>query len=83
MKVHVHIDRQVVKGMKKWRKTDVVQVMAAIDALVDDPFSVQSKQLTGEPYRSLRVGHYRVIYQVIGDNVYITKAAQREEVYKR
>lgn len=35
------------------------------------------------PYRKLRVGDYRVIYQVQGSTVVILKIGHRKEVYKK
>jgi mRNA interferase RelE/StbE len=47
------------------------QIVGKIDKLIEDPNSVQSKQLEGFPqYRRVKSGEYRIIYRV--DNGILT-----------
>lgn len=56
-----------------------------IDRLAEDPFPPGCRKLqAGEPYFRIRVGGYRVIYQVEGKRliVIIVKIGHRREVYR-
>lgn len=57
---------------------------AAIDALADDPRPRGSKKLQGRRGRSVRVGDYRVLYEVDDEaqEITVTKVAHRREVYR-
>ena len=56
-----------------------------IDRLAADPFPAGAKKLRGdEPYYRIRVGDYRVVYQVEGRQliVVVIKVGHRKEVYR-
>jgi len=56
-----------------------------IDRLAADPFPAGAKKLHGdEPYYRIRVGDYRVVYQVDGKQlmVVVIKLGHRKEVYR-
>jgi len=56
-----------------------------IDRLAEDPFPVGAKKLHAEePFYRIRIGDYRVIYQVEGHElaVIIVKIGHRREVYR-
>jgi len=60
----------------------------AFQKLEENPFRPRSgcdiRLLEGEPsIRALRVGAYRAIYEIVGDEVQITKIAHRKNVYER
>jgi mRNA interferase RelE/StbE len=58
------------------------RVLSKIQSLVDDPLS--GKQLVG-PLNgkwSLRVGDYRIIYEIVTTTIYILTINHRREVYK-
>jgi mRNA interferase RelE/StbE len=61
------------------------RIAARIEALRDAPFASGCKKLSGEPdpWR-LRVGNYRVIYQVYGSMllVLVLNIGHRREVYR-
>ena len=73
----------MLKQARRIPKDDLVKIRRAIDGLLKEPCPAGSKQLSGMPFRSLRVGRYRVIYQVSADRIFITKIGQRQSVYKR
>lgn len=66
-------------------RQDRARVIAAINRLADSPRPVGSETIAGadHPHR-IRVGDYRVIYEVLDDVLLITvvKAAHRREVYR-
>lgn len=84
MSYKIQIDDKVIKDLKKidkiWQKRIVDKIKTV---LTDDPYS--GKKLVGNlsPYYRLRVGNYRVIYEVIEDEVVVEviKVKHRKEVY--
>lgn len=61
------------------------RIAQAIERLRGDPFaSPNVKALVGSPDRRLRVGDYRVIFRIVGDQVIIliVRIAHRREVYR-
>jgi len=66
-------------------KHDRARIVAAINRLAESPRPVRSEKLAGtdELYR-IRIGDYRVIYEVLDDVLLVTvvKAAHRRDVYR-
>ena len=61
------------------------RIAAKIDALGDNPFPPDVKNLKGEPaHFRVRVGDYRIIYRVHGDVlvIVIVRVAHRREAYR-
>jgi mRNA interferase RelE/StbE len=60
------------------------RILAKIDLLEVDPFLPSSKRLKGDVTFRLRVGDYRVIYEVDNRNkqVIIYRVRHRKDVYK-
>ncbi|MBU2591574.1 MAG: type II toxin-antitoxin system RelE/ParE family toxin [Nitrospinota bacterium] len=72
--------------LRKIDKQFIPKILEAIESLSENPFPVQSKKLKGaESSYRLRVGDYRVIYQVdaLNQTVTIYHARHRKDVYKR
>ena len=64
----------------------IPRILTAIESLSENPFPFQSRKIKGsESSYRLRVGDYRVIYQVDTENKVVTlyHARHRKEVYKR
>jgi mRNA interferase RelE/StbE len=56
-----------------------------IDRLAQDPFPACAKKLHGqEPYYRIRVGDYRIIYEVEGQRlrIIVVKIGYRRDVYR-
>lgn len=62
----VRVERAAEKALtRRMRPDDAERIRQAIGALADDPRPhPQSRQLSGQEGRRLRVGDYRVIYEV-------------------
>ncbi len=72
--------------LRKIDKQFIPKILEAIESLSEDPFPVQSRKMKGsESSYRLRVGDYRVIYQVDTKNkvVIIYHARHRKDAYKR
>ena len=57
--------RSALKDLKKIDRNQITRILESVESLVSDPFPPNSRRLKGaeNTYR-LRVGNYRVIYQV-------------------
>ena len=71
--------------MKKIQKQDLRRVVAKLESLSIDPFPEGCRKLEGEAHAfRVRVGIYRIIYDVIGADlvVFVLKIAHRKEAYR-
>ena len=62
------------------------RIAATIEGLAKDPFSRETDKLRGSgSARKVRVGDYRIVYDVIADQllVHVIRIGHRKEVYKR
>jgi mRNA interferase RelE/StbE len=72
--------------LKRIDKQYISKIVEAIENLAENPFPAQSKKLKGsESSYRLRVGDYRVIYQVdhVSKVIVIYHVRHRRDVYKR
>ena len=72
--------------LRKIDRQFIPKILEAIENLSENPFPVQSRKMKGsESSYRLRVGDYRVIYQVDTANkvVIIYHVRHRRDVYKR
>jgi len=85
MKYDVRLKPKFLKQLKKLDKKQAERILIKVYLLGDDPYSLASKSLTGRDDRSLRIGDYRVIYDVESDQliVLVLNVGHRKEVYKK
>jgi mRNA interferase RelE/StbE len=80
----VVIEKQAQKQLAKISPPDYGKIVAALKDLATDPRPHGYKKLKGRPGYRIRVGDYRIIYQV-KDNiltVFILIIGHRREVYE-
>jgi mRNA interferase RelE/StbE len=80
----VNFAKSVKKDFKKIPKFEVAKILDVIKELAKNPRSSKSIKLRGEKLYRLRVGNYRVIYD-IQDNVmliFVIKLGQRSNIYR-
>ncbi len=86
MSYEIVISRRAQKSLARLRPTDREKVRDAIFALSEDPRPHGVRTLKGKPgdYQRLRVGDYRVIYQVQQEmlTVLVIRVGHRREVYR-
>jgi mRNA interferase RelE/StbE len=74
------------RDLKKLDRQHIPQILTAIEALSENPFPAQCRKLQGSElsYR-IRIGEYRVIYQVDVQNKTVTvyHIRHRKEAYRR
>lgn len=83
MTYRIRFDEQ--HAYRPLRKLEVkagLTILTAIMDLAADPYPPASKQLVGsDALRRLRVGDYRVIYEVVADAIQVHEVGHRREIY--
>ena len=85
IKYKISLSNSAEKALKKLPKQDLRRVLAKLESLTIDPFPDGCKKLEGEAYAfRVRVGVYRIIYDVIGTElvIFVLKIAHRKEAYR-
>ena len=73
------------KDLKKIDKKEVRKILTSIEKLAEEPRPTGSKKLTNEELFRVRIGNYRVIYE-IHDNrlvVLVVKIGHRKDIYRK
>jgi mRNA interferase RelE/StbE len=76
--------KSVKKDFRKIPKLEVLKILNEIAYLAKNPRSSKTKKLKGEKLYRLRVGNYRVIYD-IQDNlmqIFVVKLGHRSDIYR-
>lgn len=76
--------KSVKKDFRKIPKLEVSKILNEIEELAKNPRSSKTKKLKGEKLYRLRVGNYRVIYD-IQDNlmlIFVVKLGHRSDIYR-
>jgi mRNA interferase RelE/StbE len=80
----VDILRSAQKQMARIDRQDQPRIIAAVRDLAVNPRPSGSKKLSGRPAWRIRVGAYRVIYEIHDDRllVLVTTIGHRREAYR-
>jgi mRNA interferase RelE/StbE len=75
--------KSVAKDLRSLPKSDVQKILERIDALAEDPRGSGSKKLSGQEYCRVRQGVYRIIYEILDEQViiHVIKVAHRSRSY--
>jgi mRNA interferase RelE/StbE len=76
--------KSVQRDLKKLPKEETGRILHDIEhelARNADTYPALKGQFAG--LRKYRIGNYRVIYAIVGDDVLVLRIAHRKEVYKR
>ncbi|MGH3147897.1 MAG: type II toxin-antitoxin system RelE family toxin [Rubrobacter sp.] len=84
MSYEVIVERKARKALARLPSTVYDRAMQAVNDLAEDPRPRQSRSLQGRVGRRLRVGDYRVIYQVDDDRreVFVAEVWHRQREYR-
>jgi mRNA interferase RelE/StbE len=84
MKYAVFVERYAQKQIMKLDKTIIPVIKAAIAKLADNPRPRGYKKLKGEDAYRIRVGNYRIIYEIEDDRVLVivVSVGHRKEIFK-
>ncbi len=80
----VEVAPRVAKDLAGLPRVARLRVEAAIEALADDPRPPGAKKLVGEDAYRVRVGDYRIIYEISNAAllVLVVRVRHRKEVYR-
>ena len=80
----VLIKKAAAKEIERIVQKDRVRIIEKIRALAVDPRPHGSQKLSGQEKYRIRQGDYRILYQIIDDElvVFIVKVAHRRDVYR-
>lgn len=84
MRYTVLIERYAQKQIMKLGKKAIPVLKDAIAGLADDPRPHGYKKLKGEDAYRIRVGDYRVIYEIYDEVILVTvvSVGHRKDIYK-
>lgn len=84
MNYTVQILRRAQKQLGQVDSVDRERIIAAIARLEEDPRPLGCKRLSGRPAWRIRIGSYRVIYEIHDDQllVLVVTIGDRGDVYK-
>jgi mRNA interferase RelE/StbE len=84
MKYTILIERYAQKQIMKLDKKIIPVIKAAIADLADNPRPYGYKKLKGEDAYRIRVGDYRVIYEIDDGKIIVTvvSVGNRKDIYK-
>ena len=86
MKYRIEFKRSAAEALKKFPKSDQKRIGDRIDRLSENlPDPATTKMKGDNPFHRIRVGDYRIIYEIYGDILLIVvlKIGHRKEVYRR
>lgn len=77
--------KSVAKDFRPIPKKDVARILQRIEALQEDPRPPGSEKLSGQERYRVRQGIYRIIYEIVDDQLIVTvvKVGHRGQVYRR
>ena len=79
----INLRKSAIKDLRKVSNVEKKRIHSKIHLLTDFPNVPNCKKLTNfEPAYRLRVGNYRILFDVIGDNIEIARVLHRKESYK-
>ena len=84
MRYTIEILRSAQKQLAKIDRQDQATVFSAIRNLADTPHPIGCKKLSGRPAWRLRIGNYRIIYEIHDDRflILVISVGHRSEVYR-
>jgi mRNA interferase RelE/StbE len=84
MTYRVEILRSAAKELQRIHPDDRVRIIAVLQNLADDPRPSGSKKLTNRPAWRIRIGAYRVIYEIHDRElmVLVVATGKRSEIYR-
>ncbi|MFT4929335.1 MAG: mRNA interferase RelE/StbE [Phenylobacterium sp.] len=84
MYYEILIERSAQKSLVKIPKSEQLKIIQSIESLSDNPRPHGSKKLSGRDGWRIRIGNYRVIYEIQNNQliVLVLSIGDRKEIYK-
>lgn len=81
----IEFSKSVLKALKKISTQDQVRILRSVQNLKHNPRKGSVRSMVGSTAWRLRVGEYRVIYDINDStlSILVLKVGHRREVYKR
>jgi len=81
----IRIKRSAAKELARIPRADRVRIVRAIDGLADAPLSGSALKGELRGLRRVRVGHYRVVYEVLDGElvVLVVRVSHRRNAYRQ
>ena len=86
MRYNIEVKRSAAKVLKKIPKVDQKRIIKKIDSLATQlPNPKATKMKGNNPFHKVRVGDYRIIYEIQDDIllILILKIGHRKDIYKK
>ena len=84
MKYEVRLKSSVKKQLKNLDRQQAERILVKIYLLADNPYPKGTEKLAGQKAFRIRIGDYRVIYEVHNKQllVQVVRAGHRRDIYK-
>jgi len=85
LKYRIEVKRTVAKALKKISKSEQKRIIKAIDSLAENLPNLDTTKMKGNnPFHKIRVGDYRIVYEIQDDVllILIVKIGHRKDVYR-
>ena len=82
----MEVKRSAAKALKKIPKADRKRIADKIDSLAEGPPNPDTTKMKGNnPFHKIRVGDYRIIYEIQEDVLLIllVKIGHRKDIYRK
>lgn len=83
MKYSINFTKTALKSLKSINKNDIRRILDKIDLLKKDPYPIDCKKLKTSNAFRIRIGNYRVIYDIVNEDliIRIIKIGHRKDIY--
>ncbi|MDZ7831512.1 MAG: type II toxin-antitoxin system RelE/ParE family toxin [Desulfobacterales bacterium] len=85
MNYRIEVKRSAAKALKKIPQADKKRIADKIDSLAEDMPNPDTTKMKGNnPFHRIRVGNYRIIYEIQEDVllILIVKIGHRKDIYR-
>jgi len=81
----IEIKKSAAKEISALPRNDTERIIRKIQLLADDPRPHGCRKLSGEEKYRIRVGPYRILYQIEDEKlvIYVVKVGHRRDVYRK
>ena len=80
---YIEWKEDAIRNLHKFPSITAKRIFSKVDDLKKDPFLKDIKRLKGSNTYRLRVGDYRVLFEIFKDKIIILKVGHRKNIYKR
>ena len=85
MSYRIEINNSAAKSLKKIPKADKIRIVEKIDSFADNLPTPETTKLKGNnPFHRVRVGDYRIVYEIQEDIlvILVVKIGHRKDIYR-